>query len=56
MNTGKNYVVLEYFPGFTPRVMREFSNVDDAMSFARLLESSKANSKHTYAVFTEVGA
>lgn len=55
MNTEKNYVVLEYYPGFTPRVVREFATREDAGEFAELMKKSETD-KHTYAVFTRTGA
>lgn len=55
MNTEKNFVVLQYYPGLTPRVMREFATREDARKFAELMKKSETG-KHTYAVFTKVGA
>nr|DAI28575.1 MAG TPA: hypothetical protein [Caudoviricetes sp.] len=55
MNTEKNFVVLEFYPSFTPKVVREFATREDAVKFAELMKKSETG-KHTYAVFTQVGA
>lgn len=55
MNTEKNFVVLEYYPDFAPRVVREFATREDAEKFAELMKKSETG-RHTYAVFTRVGA
>lgn len=55
MNTEKKFVVLEFYPSFTPKVVREFATSEDARKFAELMKKSETG-KHTYAVFTQVGA
>lgn len=53
MNTEKNFVVLEFYPSFTPRVVREFTIREDAVKFAELMQKSDTG-KHTYAVFSRI--
>ena len=53
MNTEKNFVVLEFYPSFTPRVVREFAAREDAVKFAELMKKSETG-RHTYAVFSRI--
>lgn len=53
MNTEKNFVVLEFYPSFTPRVEREFTTREDAVKFAELMQKSETG-RHTYAVFSRI--
>lgn len=53
MNTEKNFVVLEFYPSFTPKVVREFATLEDAVKFAELMKKSETG-KHTYAVFSRI--
>ena len=53
MNTEKNFVVLEFYPSFTPRVVREFATREDAVEFAGLMKKSETG-RHTYAVFSRI--
>ena len=49
MNTEKNFVVLEFYPSFTPKVVREFATREDAVEFAELMKKSETG-RHTHAV------
>ena len=53
MNTEKNFVVLEFYPSFTQRVVREFVTREDAVEFAGLMKKSETG-RHTYAVFSRI--
>ena len=57
MNTEKNFVVLEFYPSFTPsftpKVVREFATLEDAVKFAELMKKSETG-RHTYAVFSRI--
>lgn len=53
MNTEKNFVVLEFYPSFAPRVEREFTTREDAVKFAELMQKSETG-RHTYAVFSRI--
>ena len=53
MNTEKNFVVLEFYPSFIPRVVREFATREDAVEFAGLMKKSETG-RHTYAVFSRI--
>ena len=53
MNTEKNFVVLEFYPSLTPRVVREFATREDAVEFAELMKKSETG-RHTYAVFSRI--
>ena len=53
MNTDKNFVVLEFYPSFTPKVVREFAAREEAVECAEVMEKSEAG-RHTYAVFSRI--
>lgn len=47
----KDYAVIETYLGVAPRVIREFSTIDDARTFAELLYSSRTGTEYEYAVY-----
>lgn len=50
----KDFAVIETYLNVAPRVIREFASIDDARTFAELLNSSRTGTEYEYAVYEKV--
>lgn len=50
----KEFCVIETYLNVAPRVIREFTTIDDARTFAELLYSSRTGTEYEYTVFEQI--